>query len=92
MPDRYDPKVSVRPLSERRSASASTEDDPLVELARLVTGRSPFDPAASGRNKAAPAVANSHVPDPSHDLESELLSDLQASFAAIRDQVAPASP
>jgi hypothetical protein len=91
MPDRYDPKLSVRPPGERRPPSASSEDDPLVELARLVTGRSPFDPAASGKNKPVP-LTPLHAPDPTTDLESELLSDLQASFAQIREQVAAPAP
>ena len=45
MAERYEPKLSVRPLSERKPAApASGEADPLFELTRMVTGRSTFDP------------------------------------------------
>ncbi len=91
MADRYDPKLSVRPLSERRPAAPSDEDDPLVELARIVSGRSTFDPAPAAKNKTVPVGGGGYSVDPSlaNDLESELLNDLQASFAVIREPAAP---
>ena len=83
MPDRYDPKLSVRPLGERKTADPSSDSDPLAELARIVSGRAPFDPPA-GKSKAVPAPP-APEPDVERDLEAELLNDLQASFAAIRE-------
>lgn len=93
MPDRYDPKLSVRPPSDRNTADAHrakpAEDDPLVELAKIVSGRSTHGGAGSsprGRTvPAAPAPARPAEPDILADLEAELLSDLQASFSAIKD-------
>ena len=74
MADRYDPKLSVRPLSERKPANpAAADEDPLVELARIVSGRTTFDPGPAQRAKtvqvngsvaSATALAN--------DLESRL--------------------
>ena len=99
MADRYEPKLTVRPLSERKpAASASAESDPLVELTRMVTGRSTFDPAPVGKRNTVPAAvgpATDAVSTLSNDLESELLSELQASFYAVREPVAsppPAAP
>ncbi len=85
MPDRYDPKLSVRPLSERRPEAAAQDDDPLAELARIVTGRSTFDPPPAAKSKTVPAADSSPEADLARDLESELLNDLQASFAALRE-------
>src|ERR1700730_297182 len=84
MADRYDPKLSVRPLSERKPASpASAGEDRLVELARIVSGRSTFDPGPAARTKTVPvngAVASDVAL--ANDLESELMNDLQASFSS----------
>jgi hypothetical protein len=100
MADRYDPKLSVRPASDRkpsdaRRGEAAADEDPLVELARIVSGRSPFDMAATGKNKTVPSndPAMSSA-DFAGDLEAELLNNLQASFAAIQEPVAaaPAPP
>ena len=85
MSDRYDPKLSVRPPSERRPEAAAQDDDPLAELARIVTGRSTFDPPPAARSKTVPAADSSPEADLARDLESELLNDLQASFAALRE-------
>jgi hypothetical protein len=91
MADRYDPKLSVRPLSERKpAASAGPAEDPLVELARIVSGRSTFDPAPSAKNRTVPPAGSD--PGLTNDLESELLNDLQASFAAIREAAPPPAP
>ena len=84
MPDRYDPKLSVRPAGERKAADPSSDPDPLAELARIVSGRTPFDPPPSAKGKAVPAPPPPE-PDVERDLEAELLNDLQASFAAIRE-------
>ena len=55
MADRYDPKLSVRPLSERKAANpGAAGEDPLVELARIVSGRSTFDPGPAQRTKTVP--------------------------------------
>ena len=87
MADRYDPKLSLRPVGERRGADPrrmqAMQDDPLAELAKIVSGRSSGSAASRGRapaNDAAPAQQTNGL-----DLETELLNDLQASFAAVRD-------
>ena len=85
MPDRYEPKVSVRPLSERRPAQSQADDDPLIELARIVSGRTTADPVPPARPKPASAAPTTTGYDFAGDLEAELLNDLQASFATIRD-------
>jgi len=90
MADRYDPKLSVRPPGERKTAEAASDSDPLAELARIVSGRPPFDPAPAGKGKAV-ASAPPPEPDVERDLEAELLNDLQASFAAIREPLESAS-
>ncbi len=90
MPDRYDPKLSVRPPGERKTAEASSDSDPLAELARIVSGRPPFDPAPTGKGKSV-AATTPPEPDVERDLEAELLNDLQASFAAIREPLENAS-
>lgn len=95
MADRYDPKLSVRPLSERRPAAPADDSDPLVELARIVSGRTTFDPAPAPKAKTVPAAANgalSAEPSLANDLESELMNDLQASFAAVVPPPKPAAP
>ena len=92
MSDRYDPKTSARPQGDRRPGAA-TDDDPLAELARIVTGRSSF--GSQGRDQAGEGPEGSgDAGDGAADLESELLNDLQASFAALggpfQDGSAPA--
>jgi hypothetical protein len=84
MPDRYDPKLSVRPPGERKTAETPSDSDPLAELARIVSGRPPFDPTPAAKAKSLPAAVQPE-PDVERDLEAELLNDLQASFAAIRE-------
>ncbi|HVY18920.1 MAG TPA: SPOR domain-containing protein [Bauldia sp.] len=89
MPDQYDPKVSPRPSADRRqSGRGGVADDPLAELAKIVQGRPTGGPLQATRQvapaaPAAPATA---------DLEAELLNDLQASFAAVRDVFPTAAP
>src|SRR5689334_19680858 len=88
MADRYEPKLSVRPMSERKAAQPPAEDDPLLELTRMISGRSTFDPAPAPKNKTVPAGRPSAPQSEANlglDLESELMNDLQASFGLIRD-------
>ncbi|MCX5519616.1 SPOR domain-containing protein [Kaistia defluvii] len=90
MPDRYDNSFSRRPApldgntGRRNEPPAQAEDDPLVELARIVSGNSSFDDIVGGRQPvAAPVVRSTQQPnvrDTSFDLESELMNDLQTSF------------
>ncbi|MET4633210.1 SPOR domain-containing protein [Kaistia defluvii] len=90
MPDRYDNSFSRRPApldgntGRRNEPPAQAEDDPLVELARIVSGNSSFDDIVGGRQPvAAPVVRSAQQPnvrDTSFDLESELMNDLQTSF------------
>ena len=75
MPDRYDPKLSVRPPGERKTAEPSADSDPLAELARIVSGRPPIDAAPAAKAKAAAAPSQAE-PDVERDLEAELLNDL----------------
>ncbi len=93
-------------MSDRRGADshqdAAASDDPLFELARIVSGRgagassapaSP-PPPLRGRPQAQPEPARPAAPEPDilGDLEAELLSDLQASFAAVKEAIEPAEP
>ncbi len=82
MPDRYDPKLTVRPPGERKAAEPTVDGDPLAELARIVSGKPPTEsPSTKGR---APSGSGQDAdPDIERDLEAELLNDLQASFAAL---------
>jgi hypothetical protein len=91
MADRYDNSFSRRPApldgntGRRNGQSSPVEDDPLVELARMVSGNSSFDDIVGGRGTvAAPVVRSAQqqagVRDTSFDLESELMNDLQTSF------------
>ena len=96
MADRYEPKLSVRPMSERKPAAAPGADsDPLVELTRIVTGRTAFDRPVTAKNKTVPATGGGMAATNvavATDLEAELLNDLQASFAAVRDAAPPPPP
>jgi hypothetical protein len=95
MADRYEPKLTVRPLSERKPAlSPEAENDPLVELTRMVSGRSTFDPPPAPKAKTVPAASANTSGDAglATDLESELLNDLQASFAMLRETAAKPTP
>lgn len=91
MSDRFDPKPSARPTGGRSGPGGGAED-PLAELARLVSGRSPLEPvpASAARQGAAPNGALAPLPseaDLARDLESELLNELQASFSTIPEIV-----
>jgi SPOR domain len=76
MADRYDPKLSVHPLSERKPA-------PLADLARVFSGGSTLNPRPATRSKKVP-VNGSVASDVAlaNDLESELLNNLQVSFSS----------
>ena len=92
MPDRYDPKFSVRPPGDRKPAEPTDEIDPLAELARIVSGRPAHEPSATATARGkAPGGPPVPEPDVEQDLEAELLNDLQASFAAIREPLESAS-
>lgn len=71
----------ARPNPQAQEADrGSTEDDPLVELARIVSGRSTSEePRRRNVFNDEPALSEA---DLARDLEMELLSDLQASFSA----------
>jgi hypothetical protein len=83
MADRYDPRLSVRPIGDRRLAQGSQQGqgDPLAELARIVSGRGNTAPAL--RTSTAPAPATEAAP--LDDLEAELISNLQASFTTVNE-------
>ncbi len=85
MLDRYDPKSAARSASDGRPGEANqgpsaAKSDPLVELARIVSGRTGGAAARARTMPAAPQPA----PDVVDDLEAELLSDLQASFTVVK--------
>jgi len=93
MADQDDPKHRWPPANRPtggRPADPSGEADPLVELARIVSG-SPQDGTA---RRAAPSAeaGRSSSRDLARDLEAELLENLQASFDAIRDPLDPQYP
>lgn len=94
MPDRHDPKLSMRPPGERKPDNrpdGQQSDDPLVELARVVSSRSSSigTPAETRTGASQPADGHTEAsPLPSEadlarDLETELLNELQASFSMI---------
>ncbi len=90
MADRFEKSQARRPATEaapRRSDTADLpEDDPLVELARIVSGNESFDEILGTRYRqpepprAAQPGRGAASRDLSFDLEAELLSDLQTSF------------
>ncbi len=104
MADRYDPKVTVRPTTDRKASDTNqgpaASDDPLFELARIVSGRGGGGASASAtppsRGRPAPPAEPpkpaAPEPDILGDLEAELLSDLQSSFAAVKGAVEPKAP
>jgi len=91
MADRYEKSFTRKPNpADPASSRSPSSDDPLAELARIVSGNQSFDdlvgrPAAPPQpapRQAAPAAPAQRAPsrDFSFDLESELLNDLQSSF------------
>ncbi|MBZ9935448.1 SPOR domain-containing protein [Mesorhizobium sp. BR1-1-16] len=102
MADRFDKSFARRPAGEvpRRDDTADLpEDDPLVELARIVSGNESFDQILGSRYqpqeaplRAAPRSAQPPR-DTSFDLEAELLNDLHSSFdPGARSAPAPRAP
>lgn len=91
MPEQYDPKGSPRPPNDRRAGDVrrGVENDPLAELAKIVQGRPTAHAAPAPKTPARGQMNGS--PDTHADLEAELLSDLQASFAAVREALPPVS-
>jgi hypothetical protein len=81
MADPYDPKFA--PRAPGRDAPGH---DPLAELAKIVQGRPTPASQAAARQQLRPQPVNGGA---APDLEDELLNDLQASFAAVRDTLAP---
>ncbi|SHG05343.1 Cell division protein DedD (protein involved in septation) [Kaistia soli DSM 19436] len=89
MADRFDKSFARRPSGEvprRDDAADLPEDDPLVELARIVSGNESFDQILGSRyqpqdppRQASPRSAQPPR-DTSFDLEAELLNDLHSSF------------
>ncbi|MEO8667993.1 MAG: SPOR domain-containing protein [Bauldia sp.] len=99
MPDKYDPRLSMRPSGDRKPPGAGADaDDPLFELARLVSGKG-LEAAGSRHGERAPPAPRGPLPSETElarDLESELLNELQASFSMLQEPIAstlqPASP
>jgi hypothetical protein len=90
-------------MTDRKGSDARQDpaqnDDPLFELARIVSGRgagaaAPASSSARGRPAPPPAPAKPAPAEPNvlADLEAELLSDLQASFSAVRQAIEPSRP
>ena len=91
MADRDDPKLSVRPLSERKPAAvAASGADPLAEFVRMGSGRSIVEPAPVIRGKTLPVTgAVSSEVAVVKDLEAKLLADLEALSSAFYSNSAP---
>ncbi|MBN9433152.1 MAG: SPOR domain-containing protein [Bosea sp.] len=103
MADRFDKSLARRPAADpqpRRDEATLPDDDPLVELARIVSGNESFDqilgsryrtPAEPPRPAAQPRAQQPR--DFSFDLEAELLNDLHSSFdPSARQAEPPARP
>jgi len=103
MSDRHDPKLSIRPPGERKPdqrPDARKSEDPLVELARIVSNRSSSIGDTANRQtptgESKPSVHPGGAPLPSEsdlarDLEEELLNELQASFSMVPEVVGQAA-
>ncbi|MCC6736337.1 MAG: SPOR domain-containing protein [Bauldia sp.] len=81
-------RAPLRPLGRGANpvAPPPPEDDPLVELARIVSGRpAAAEPAPRRRASSLADEPGMSEADLARDLEAELLSDLQASLAAVGD-------
>ncbi len=87
MADRYDPRASAR--TDRKYAemnqSEKSENDPLAELARMVSGRGGSGTQVAPRRPASATQVASGQAGMLGDLEAELLNNLQASFTAVKD-------
>ncbi|MBB5754143.1 SPOR domain-containing protein [Prosthecomicrobium pneumaticum] len=87
----------VAPPQRRPAGRPSVEDDPLVELARIVSSQSNFDDIVSGRPAPQqPPVAQPRPRDVSLDLESELLNEISGGYDVppppVQARVAPPQP
>ncbi len=83
MDERTPMTAMARPKTDRGTQPDPIDDDPLVELARIVSGRSTFDEPK--RRSVFEDDSGLSEADLARDLEAELLSDLQATFAAAGD-------
>ncbi|MCW5713888.1 MAG: SPOR domain-containing protein [Bauldia sp.] len=87
MDDRYSMRAPLRPIGRGANpvAPPPADDDPLVELARIVSGRpaAAAEPAPRRRGASLADEPGMSEADLARDLEAELLSDLQASLAAV---------
>jgi hypothetical protein len=84
MAERDDPKLSVRPRSERKpTAVVATRDDQLADFVAMGSGRSIVDPAPVIHGKPVP-ISKAVSPDVAvvADLEAKLLDDLEALSSA----------
>ncbi len=87
MADKNDPRPGGADDEPRPAADTPATDDPLAELARIVSGK-PFGDAAPQPTRPTPRAEPEPTPpkpasDILGDLEAELLSNLQASFTAV---------
>lgn len=102
MADRFDKSLARRPAADpqpRRDEATLPDDDPLVELARIVSGNESFDQILGSRYRTPaepPRAAQPRAQQPrdfSFDLEAELLNDLHSSFdPSARQAEPPARP
>ncbi len=73
-------KLSRSPGVDRENGGHDVDEDPLVELARIVSDDGPFFQSAPGKPVNSPQSGTR--PDPfSTDLEAELMDEFEASFA-----------
>ncbi|MHA1157462.1 MAG: SPOR domain-containing protein [Alphaproteobacteria bacterium] len=95
MPDKKDPQLSRKGDAPPRDTNAPMLDDPLAELARIVSGKPATSDAPRPRPAPRPTTPAASPPDASADilgdLEAELLSNLQASFSAVDTKQSAAS-
>ena len=91
MADRDDPKSSVGPSSEAKPAPpAAAGDDPLAQLARMMSDRSVFDPAPATPRKTVPIPeAVSPTAALANDLEAKLRGDLETLLSTFYSHPAP---
>jgi len=88
MAEQYDPRQLSRSPFERRPeprAATVRQEDPLAELAKIVQGRPGSATSPAAKMTARPLNESNGT----SDLEAELLNDLQASFAAVREAATP---
>ncbi|MGD9738094.1 MAG: SPOR domain-containing protein [Bauldia sp.] len=96
MDNRYSARHSLRPLGHGTGPAEpepAPVDDPLVELARIVSGR-PAHPPTPPRRRSSSLASEPGMSeaDLARDLEAELLSDLQATLNAVRPEAPRQEP